>query len=185
MSTLAIELCERGWLPDWLTRLGMRRLLAQRISDESADNGEQEFSRYQALLTELRQSRIAVETAAANEQHYELPAAFFEQVLGANLKYSSCWWGEGVTDLDQAEALMLQLTCERAQLADGQKILELGCGWGSLTVWMGRHYPQARITAVSNSGCSGGSIKVENAAGGNGAPPIRTQPCAIVCAGVR
>jgi cyclopropane-fatty-acyl-phospholipid synthase len=125
--------------------------MAQRIADESADHGEEASVRYQRLLEELRHSEIAVETAAANEQHYELPAAFFEQVLGANLKYSSCWWGEGVTTLDQAEERMLQLTCERAELADGQNILELGCGWGSLTVWMARHYPQAHITAVSNS----------------------------------
>jgi cyclopropane-fatty-acyl-phospholipid synthase len=151
MSTLATELCERGWLPDSLARFGMRRLLAQRIADESADNGEAAFTRYQELLAELRQSRIAIETASANEQHYELPAAFFEQVLGANLKYSSCWWGDGIATLDQAEARMLQLTGERAELADGQRILELGCGWGSLTVWMARHFPQARITAVSNS----------------------------------
>ena len=151
MSSLAIELCERGLLPDGLTRFGMRRLMARRIADESTDGIEQVGLRYQHLLDELRQSSIAVETAAANEQHYELPAAFFEQVLGANLKYSSCWWGDDVATLDQAEDRMLQLTCERAELADGQRILELGCGWGSLTVWMARHYPQARITAVSNS----------------------------------
>jgi len=151
MSSFAIELCERGLLPDGLTRLGMRRLMAQRIADESAGGIEQAGLRYQRMLDELRQSSIAVETAAANEQHYELPAAFFEQVLGANLKYSSCWWGTDVATLDQAEEHMLQLTCERAELVDGQRILELGCGWGSLTVWMARHYPQAHITAVSNS----------------------------------
>ena len=152
MSTLAIELCERGWLPDFLTRFGMRRLMAGRLADESVDRAEQEFDRFRTTLEGLRESQIALETDAANEQHYELPAAFFQQVLGKHLKYSGCLWDEGVTNLDQAEASMLAQTCERAELANGQDILELGCGWGSLTVWMAEHYPDARITAVSNSG---------------------------------
>lgn len=151
MSTLAIELCERGWLPDFLTRFGMRRLMAERLADESVDRGEQEFGRFRDNLAGLRESQIAVETDAANEQHYELPAAFFEQVLGSHLKYSGCLWDEGVSNLDEAEARMLAMTCERADLADGMEILELGCGWGSLTVWMAEHFPSAKITAVSNS----------------------------------
>lgn len=156
MSTLAIDLCEHGWVPDFLARFGMRRLMAQRLDEESADRGEQEFVRFRRYLDELRQSRIALETDAANEQHYELPAAFFEQCLGSHLKYSCCWWDDGQTGsladgLDRAEARMLDISCERAELQDGQRILELGCGWGSLTVWMARRFPQARITAVSNS----------------------------------
>jgi cyclopropane-fatty-acyl-phospholipid synthase len=151
MSTLTIELCERGWLPDFLTRFGMRRLMAQRIADESVDHGEQEFHRFRQYLDELRHSDIAIETDAANEQHYELPAAFFEQTLGENLKYSGCFWDQGVSSLDEAERRMLAMTCGRAELADGQRILELGCGWGSLTLWMARHYPSASIVAVSNS----------------------------------
>ncbi len=126
MTTLAIELCENGWVPDFLARFGMRRLMAQRLVDESVDRGEAEFGRFRRYLDELRSSRIAVETDAANEQHYELPAAFFEQVLGANLKYSSCWWDADMTgsladNLDAAEARMLQITCERAGLQDGQR----------------------------------------------------------------
>jgi cyclopropane-fatty-acyl-phospholipid synthase len=151
MSTIAIEACERGWLPDFLTRFGMRRLMAQRIADESVGRGEAEFIRFRACLEDLRSSAIAVETDAANEQHYELPAEFFTQVLGTNLKYSSCLWDQGIKNLDEAEARMLALTCERAELTDGQAILELGCGWGSLTLWMARHYPGSSITAVSNS----------------------------------
>ncbi len=156
MSTLAIELCENGWVPDFLARFGMRRLMAQRLADESVDRGEAEFGRFRDYLEQLRSSRIALETDAANEQHYEVPAEFFRLVLGENLKYSCCWWDGGMSGsladgLDEAEARMLQLTCERAALQDGQDILELGCGWGSLTVWMARHYPNARITAVSNS----------------------------------
>jgi cyclopropane-fatty-acyl-phospholipid synthase len=148
MDSLAIELCERGWFPDVLSRFGMRRLMAKRIADESAKHSEQQFK---ARIEELRRSRIANDTDAANEQHYELPAEFFSQVLGKHLKYSGCLWDTDVTDLDTAEARMLALTCERADLEDGQRILELGCGWGSLTLWMASHFPAAQITAVSNS----------------------------------
>jgi cyclopropane-fatty-acyl-phospholipid synthase len=95
---------------------------------------------------------IALVPDLANAQHYEVPAAFFEQVLGPHRKYSACWWGEGTGSLQQAEAQALEITCERAGLDDGQDILELGCGWGSLTLWMAERYPGARITAVSNSG---------------------------------
>jgi cyclopropane-fatty-acyl-phospholipid synthase len=102
-------------------------------------------------VEELRQSPVAIATREANEQHYELPCEFFELVLGRHLKYSSCYFDPGVTSLDEGEARMLALTCERARLADGDRILELGCGWGSLTLWMAEHYPNARITAVSNS----------------------------------
>lgn len=156
MSSLAIDLCEGGWIPDRLARFGMRRLMRQRLLEESADRGEQEFIRFRRYLDELRDSRIALETDAANEQHYELPAGFFSQALGVNLKYSCCWWdsqlqGSLADGLDAAEEQMLELTCDRADLHDGQEILELGCGWGSLTVWMARHYPNSRITAVSNS----------------------------------
>jgi cyclopropane-fatty-acyl-phospholipid synthase len=99
----------------------------------------------------LRRSPVAIATREANEQHYELPSAFFGLVLGRHLKYSSCYFKPGVTALDEAEAEMLRLTCERAGLVDGEQILELGCGWGSLTLWMAEHFPRARITAVSNS----------------------------------
>ncbi len=148
MASIAIELCERGWLPDSLSRFGMRRLMAKRIENESEGNIEDKFK---SQIDELRQSRIAQDTDAANEQHYELPAEFFQQVLGRHLKYSGCLWEADVSDLDTAEARMLALSCERAGLADGQDILELGCGWGSLTLWMASHYPDANITAVSNS----------------------------------
>ena len=146
-----IDLCERGLLPDALTRLGIRRLSAQRLRDEGADDLEAADQRFRRLLDELRRSPIAIETAAANEQHYEVPTRFFELCLGKRLKYSSCYYANGDEDLDTAEEAMLALYGERAELADGQRILELGCGWGSLTLWMAQRYPNARITGVSNS----------------------------------
>lgn len=142
----ALELAERGWLPDALLRAGIRRLLAARLADE-----ERRFAQRAGWIESLRKGPIALATDAANRQHYEVPAAFFERVMGRHLKYSCGWWPEGVQTLDEAEAAMLALSCERAALADGQDILELGCGWGSLTLWMAEHYPHARITAVSNS----------------------------------
>jgi cyclopropane-fatty-acyl-phospholipid synthase len=148
---MLIDLCERGLIPDVITRAGMRRLVAERLALESADRGIAEAEQFHRRLAELRASPVAIETDKANEQHYEVPAAFFRQVLGTHLKYSCCWYGEGIQDLDAAEAAMLKLSCERAELADGQHILELGCGWGSLTLWMATYYPRSRITAVSNS----------------------------------
>lgn len=146
-----IDLCERGLMPDVLTRLGIRRLNAQRLRDEGANDVQAADERFRRLMDELRQSPIAIETAAANEQHYEVPTRFFELCLGKRLKYSGCFYATGEEDLDTAEEAMLALYGQRAELADGQRILELGCGWGSLTLWMAQQFPNARITGVSNS----------------------------------
>ncbi len=146
-----IQLAEQRSLPDALLRFGIRQLLKQRLKTEFAYDIELQNQRYQSLLDNLRQSPIAIATAAANEQHYEVPAAFYRYALGKHLKYSSCYWDEHTENLDQAEALMLGMTAVRAELQDGQNILELGCGWGSLTLWMAEHLPNSRITAVSNS----------------------------------
>mgnify|MGYP000328933003 CR=1 FL=1 len=146
-----IELCERGLIPDSLTRYGIRRLCTQRLKDEGAHDASLAQRRYRELLARLGESPIAIETAAANEQHYEVPTRFFQLCLGRRLKYSSCYYPTGRETLDEAEEAMLALYGERAGLADGQDILELGCGWGSLTLWMAERYPNARITAVSNS----------------------------------
>jgi cyclopropane-fatty-acyl-phospholipid synthase len=142
--SLPLALAERGLVPDPLLRWGIRRLLGMRLREEARRAPG-------AIDAELAQGRIALVPEAANHQHYELPPAFFELVLGAHLKYSSGYWPEGSETLDQAEAQMLELTANRAQLADGQRVLELGCGWGSLSLWMARRYPNSRITAVSNS----------------------------------
>jgi len=146
-----IALAEHKLLPDRLVRFGIRRLLKQRLHNEHADDSESQSLRYQALLDELRQSPIAIDADAANEQHYEVPADFFRYALGARLKYSSCYWDARTENLDEAEQRMLNLYLQRAELADHQEILELGCGWGSLTLWMAKHFPNSRITAVSNS----------------------------------
>jgi cyclopropane-fatty-acyl-phospholipid synthase len=132
-------------LPDWLIRLGIRRLLRQRLRDEAA--------RYDAdrYVADLRQRPIAESTAEANAQHYEVPAAFFQHCLGPRLKYSSCLYPTSDTTLAAAEEAMLALYVERAQLEDGQDILELGCGWGSFTLYLAERFPHSRIIGVSNS----------------------------------
>ncbi|NCO18605.1 MAG: class I SAM-dependent methyltransferase [Gammaproteobacteria bacterium] len=146
-----IELAERGQVPDALIRIGIRRLLRKRLAEQHAADPEAAAQSFARQIEQLRRSEIALETDAANAQHYEVPAAFYRQVLGRHLKYSSAEWGGKVRNLDEAEARMLRITCERAGLADGQQVLELGCGWGSLSLWMARNYPSSRIISVSNS----------------------------------
>ncbi|MBL8255783.1 MAG: class I SAM-dependent methyltransferase [Pseudoxanthomonas mexicana] len=150
-ATGLLGLAERGVLPDAVIRAGIRRLCAQRLREESEGGQAGQAARLAKRLHELRRGAVARHTDAANRQHYELPAAFFRHCLGHRLKYSSCFYATGNETLDQAEDAMLALYGERAALADGQDILELGCGWGSLTLWMAARYPNARITAVSNS----------------------------------
>lgn len=147
----AIGWAERGLIPDAVVRWGIRRLLRDRLREEGVDEPDRLDRRQRQLFAACIASPVAVRTGDANRQHYEVPAGFYDLVLGPHRKYSSCWFERGDEDLATAEATMLALTCERAELADGQRILELGCGWGSLTVWMAKAYPQARITAVSNS----------------------------------
>ncbi|MEZ6197684.1 MAG: cyclopropane-fatty-acyl-phospholipid synthase family protein [Planctomycetota bacterium] len=154
----AIDLVERGVVPDALIRAGIRRLLRARLAECEAGTVEEESERARTFRAELAESPLAVNTADANEQHYELPPRFFELCLGPRLKYSSAWFPPGVDDLGAAEEAMLGLYGERAELADGQEILELGCGWGSLTLWMAERYPRARILAVSNSADQRGFI---------------------------
>lgn len=144
-------MADRGLLPDRLIRMGIRFLDRQRLAKEDRGDSAKQREALEAFIRRMRNSPIAVCTREANEQHYEVPADFFQAVLGKHLKYSGCYWPEGVRSLDEAEAAMLKLTCERAEIADGMNILELGCGWGSLSLWMAQHYPRSRIVAVSNS----------------------------------
>ncbi|MBP7891289.1 MAG: class I SAM-dependent methyltransferase, partial [Arenimonas sp.] len=146
-----LDFAERGLLPDAIIRYGIRQLCRQRLQDEGFTDCGLADARFNELIAELKSSPIAIETQAANEQHYELPTEFFQLCLGKRLKYSSAFYPKGNESLDAAEEHMLQMYGERAELVDGQDILELGCGWGSLTLWMAEQYPNSRITAVSNS----------------------------------
>ncbi|WP_281782064.1 SAM-dependent methyltransferase [Lysobacter auxotrophicus] len=146
-----LGMAERGLLPDAAIRFGIRRLCDQRLRDERDGGIEAQSRRMTQRLSMLRHSPVAVHADAANRQHYELPPAFFQACLGARLKYSCCYYPTGRETLDEAEEAMLELYAERARLADGLDILELGCGWGSLTLWMAQRYRRSRITAVSNS----------------------------------
>lgn len=139
MDTL-IRMAEQGRLPDVLIRYGIRRLLRGRLARERAADPEALTDALYAFLAELQQSRLAVATEKANEQHYELPPSFFRLVLGPHLKYSACLWPDHGGDLCTAEEAMLDRTCRRGELADGMEVLELGCGWGSLTLWMARYF---------------------------------------------
>lgn len=147
----SLKLVESGLIPDSAIRAAIRALSKKRLIQEGRYDPEQAAQRYMDVLNLLKQSKIAIETDKANEQHYELPTQFFQAVLGKRLKYSACYFPHETTTLDQAENYSLQLYSERAQLKDGQRILELGCGWGSFTLWMAERYPNAHITAVSNS----------------------------------
>ncbi|HUJ41539.1 MAG TPA: cyclopropane-fatty-acyl-phospholipid synthase family protein [Candidatus Acidoferrales bacterium] len=150
-STWYSRLVDSGLLPDGILRWGIRRICAARLRDESAGGPEARAERRRRLLAQLDSGPIAIRTDAANEQHYEVPAAFFEHILGRQMKYSCGYWPAGVFTLDASEEAMLALTAERARIAPGQRILELGCGWGSLTLYLAEHYPESHITAVSNS----------------------------------
>ena len=143
---LAINLAEHRILNDTLIRIGIGKLLRERLTELEASPCTAE-----QWVNELSRRHIAEETDAANEQHYEVPAPYFQLVLGSHLKYSSGYWSKGCDSLETAEAAMLQLSCQRAQLSNGQRILELGCGWGSLSLWMAAHYPESEIVSVSNS----------------------------------
>jgi cyclopropane-fatty-acyl-phospholipid synthase len=151
LADKALSWTERGLVPDPVIRLGIRALVRQRLGELPLEDRQQAEDALRGFIREMDQAQIAPLPHKANEQHYEVPAEFFTHVLGKHRKYSSCYWEEGVDSLDQAEADALRITCERAGLQDGQDVLELGCGWGSLSLWMARHYPGSRITAVSNS----------------------------------
>ena len=153
MLTQTIErLVESGRVPEPLLRAGIRAICAQRLREQHAPVAvEQE--RQAALVAELARAEIAVETEAANRQHYEVPAELFRLTLGPHLKYSGCYWPAGVTSLGAAEAAMLELTAARAELTEPgvNRVLDLGCGWGSFCLWAAGRHPAIEFWAVSNS----------------------------------
>ncbi len=167
-------LLDRGLVPDWALRAGIRRRLRKRIAHEERGTVHECHARFRALLSELRASPIAVCTDRANDQHYEVPTEFFQLCLGPRLKYSGCLYSNASSTLAEAEEAMLSLTCDRARIADGMDILELGCGWGSLTLWIAERFPDCRITAVSNSRSQREFILAEAARRGVRPPEVIT-----------
>src|ERR1700712_4013327 len=145
------KLIEQNKVPDFLLRKGIRNLLKQRLDDENKGGVEAQQAHLMELIAHLKASPIAVNTADANQQHYEAPTPFYQYCLGKNLKYSSGYWKDGVTDIDTSEDDMLELTCQRAGLKNGQEVLELGCGWGSLSLYMAAKFPKSNFKVVSNS----------------------------------
>jgi len=145
------SLLEKNKLPDFIIRYGIRKLLKQRLSEEKKANVELQQAHLMSLIDELKSSLIAVNTEDANAQHYEVPTEFYQYCLGKHLKYSSGFWKDGVSDIDTSEHDMLELTCARAELKNGQNVLELGCGWGSLSLFMAAKFPESNFTVVSNS----------------------------------
>jgi len=159
----ALDWTEAGLVPDQFIRAGIRRLVRERLREINSGNCEASACAQNSFVDRMDLAPTALETRAANQQHYEVPAEFFDHVLGVNRKYSSCYWPQGVDDLDSAENSALEVTAHRAGLLDGQRVLELGCGWGSLTLWMAQRFPTSSITAVSNSASQRAYIEAQAA----------------------
>lgn len=148
---LGLSLAETGRVPDALIRVAIRSILRRRLRELPRRDCEAAEEANRAFREELCRSPVALVPELANQQHYEVAPAFFERVLGWRLKYSCGLWGSGVRDIDAAEEMMLSVTCGRAQLSDGMSVLDLGCGWGSLSLWIAERYPRCQVTATSNS----------------------------------
>ena len=157
-NILLYDLLATGIVPESFIRLGINFLSTQKLAQYRLDDLQLRLERMSSFAEELRKQPIAIATDLANQQHYELPPQFFQNILGPQMKYSCCLW-QTATDLVGAENDMLELTCERAEIVDGQKILDLGCGWGSFSLFAAKRFSSAKITAVSNSRLQGEFIK--------------------------
>jgi len=171
------NMAEAGLLPDPALRFGIRRILRGRLRQTVWGDPQKRAREEERLIARLTEGPIAVSVDAANEQHYEVPASFFEEVLGASLKYSCCYWDASTPNLDAAEEKMLALTAARAGVEDGMTILDLGCGWGSFTLWAAERFPNARLLAVSNSRFQRELIL--RRAADRGLPNVRVETCDI------
>jgi cyclopropane-fatty-acyl-phospholipid synthase len=148
---MIFQLVEKDVVPDLLIRKGIRRLLAQRLREEDKGSNESNQKALIEFIEGLKKSPIAINTHDANEQHYEVPTEFYKYVLGNRMKYSSGYWKTANDNLDSTEENMLALSCERAELKNGHEVLDLGCGWGSLSLYIAEKFPDCKITGVSNS----------------------------------
>lgn len=164
----AVGLVERGWVPDPLVRFGIRRLLGGRLASERRRSPASAEARLAAWRKATAAAPVALAPEAANRQHYEVPAEFYRLVLGPRLKYSACLFPPGVDSLAAAEEEMLALSAERARLADGQRVLDLGCGWGSMSLWIAERFPRSRVVAISNSARQGEHLRAAAARRGLG-----------------
>ncbi|KAJ9635560.1 hypothetical protein H2204_005734 [Knufia peltigerae] len=144
-------LLDNGWLPLPVIRIGIRRQLAQRVRMIKAESMSEAYDRKMSYVATLRQRPIAVEVDKANTQHYEVGTSVLQACLGPLMKYSSCLYPTGDETLAQAEVAMLETYVQKADLKDGQDILDLGCGWGSTSLYLAELFPNANITAFSNS----------------------------------
>ena len=156
-----IDYAERGLIPESLIRMGIRRLLRKRLQRVDQGDREANLAQTDLLVQQFSAGPIAVLPEKANEQHYEVPQDLFELTLGPRLKYSSCFFPKPSTSLQEAEVSALSQTCQRAEIADGMSVLELGCGWGSLSLWMAQQYPNSKLTVVSNSSSQRRFIEAE------------------------
>ncbi|CAK9271016.1 unnamed protein product [Sphagnum jensenii] len=148
---LGIQALEANVLPDFVLRRATRALLKRRLNSLNKSTGEEQLQALMSFVQSLKEMPIAVNTQSANSQHYEVPTEFYQLVLGKRLKYSSSYFPNTSSSLDEAEEAMMALYSERSQLQDGQEVLDLGCGWGSLSIYLAEHYPNSKITSVSNS----------------------------------
>ena len=163
MISKVIPFAEKNFLPDWLIRIGIRQLMKAKLKEQSSLYSANVYEQKTGWINSMKESPVAFSSGKANKQHYEVPAEFFEQVLGPRMKYSSCVWDSNVNTLEEAENQMLHLTAERSGIKDGMKILDLGCGWGSFSLYIAENYPLCDIVSVSNSGIGNSlQIKTEN-----------------------
>ncbi len=137
--------------PDALIRIGIRREIEMELAKIAKLNAEQRAAKTLKFVEDLKTMPIAIETKKANDQHYEVPDEFYTTVLGPRLKYSSGLWLKENTTFEESEIAMLDLYCERAGLFDGMNLIDLGCGWGSVTLYMAEKYPNSKVTSISNS----------------------------------
>jgi len=163
VAAKAINWTESGLVPDSVIRSGIRRLLDSKLREIRAGDQEHASRVLNGFVDMMNDSPVALVPEIANEQHYEVPAAFFDLALGENRKYSSCYWPADVSTLDEAESAALEITVQRAGIENGMRVLDLGCGWGSLSLWIAEHFPASPVTAVSNSASQRDFIMLEAA----------------------